>query len=459
MSVNDRIAQQIKRYTKITPTNATGSGIFSFKNGNPIIRFTIAEADAFLLAPETRFQFKLKAFNGTTGRCITQEDAMNLDPKVMADSVIHQLTISSRRYATSIAEQILNYNQLVSIAHPALSSTRDYATQRSHESMAVGKGILNRKELNQDNKKRRDNNSNVASLQHKYIACGNNAGPVITANNFGWDNSVPLYCGMFMSENLDLRLLGGLELEITLSADQAIFNNSDANTYYELSECVLNAPILYKSAQQMSQSMGATSFDFLSFTSLYNVIQSTSATITNKVGLRGALSMVQKFVPVSYLNNPAQKGLASWNVGVKRLTFHRNGQRFPLEYSVETERGTGTPQNEVIKEKNPQVLVNSLSAFENYKDVKHSTITSQNLADVSDNFYFMGVSFDQVSGQGIDLSGGTISTEVDSTLQNQTFDANGESTSVSVIPYGVFTFFLNKETLMIQPNQRITAIE
>ena len=71
----------------------------------------------------------------------------------------------------------------------------------------------------------------------------------------------------------------------------------------------------------------------------------------------------------------------------------------------------------------------------------------------------MGVSFDQVSGQGIDLSGGTISTEVDSTLQNQTFDANGESTSVSVIPYGVFTFFLNKETLMIQPNQRITAIE
>ncbi len=459
MSVNDRIAQQVKRYTKITPTNATGSGVFSFKNGNPIIRFTIAEADAFLLAPETRFQFNLKAFNGTTGRCITAEDTMNLDSKVMASSVIHQLTISSRRYATSIAEQILNYNQLVSIAHPVLSSARDYATQRSHEQLAVGKGIFNRKELNQDNTKRRTNDTNMDALQHKYLAVGNNANPVVSANNGGFDCSIPLYCGMFMSENLDLRLLGGLELEITLSPDQAIFQNADANTYYELSSCVLNAPILYKSASQMSQSQAPTQFEFLSFTSLYNVIQSTSATITNKIGLRGALSMVQKFVPVSYLNNPAQRGLAGWNVGVKRLTFHRNGQRFPLEYSIETERGSGNPQQELIKEKNPQVLLNSLSAFENYKDVKHSTITSQNLANVSDNFYFMGVSFDQVSGQGIDLSGGTISTEVESTLQNQTFGANGESTGVAVVPYGVFTFFLNKETLMIQPNQRIISVE
>ena len=49
MSVNDRIATQIKRYTKVTPSNATGNGIFSFSQGNPIIRFTLAEADAFLL--------------------------------------------------------------------------------------------------------------------------------------------------------------------------------------------------------------------------------------------------------------------------------------------------------------------------------------------------------------------------------------------------------------------------
>ena len=43
MSVNDRIATQIKRYTKITPSNASGDGVFSFTQGNPVIRLSIAE--------------------------------------------------------------------------------------------------------------------------------------------------------------------------------------------------------------------------------------------------------------------------------------------------------------------------------------------------------------------------------------------------------------------------------
>ena len=66
MSVNDRIATQIKRYTKITPSNASGDGVFSFTNGNPVIRLSIAEQDAFLLAPETRLQFKFKVFQDAT---------------------------------------------------------------------------------------------------------------------------------------------------------------------------------------------------------------------------------------------------------------------------------------------------------------------------------------------------------------------------------------------------------
>ena len=171
--------------------------------------------------------------------------------------------------------------------------------------------------------------------------------------------------------------------------------------------------------------------------------------------------MLQKFVPVKYLNNFGQQAgggdvyganaFAGWNVGVKRLTFHRNGQRYPNEYQIITERGDGNNANEVMTQKNPQVQVNSFSAFENYKDVKHTHITSQNLAVARQNNYFLGVSFDQISGQGIDLSGGTISTEVECALQDPADDAQK--------PFGVFTFFLNKNTLVIQPNQRIQSIE
>ena len=214
------------------------------------------------------------------------------------------------------------------------------------------------------------------------------------------------------------------------------------------------------------------SVSFLTWSSLYNVAQSTNATITNKVGLRGALSMVQKFVPIAYLNNWGQQldtssganAFASWNPGVKRLTFHRNGQRFPNEYQIATNRGDGLPIENLPNSKGCQVLINSLSAFQNYKDVKHTHLTSQNLSDLTENNFFLGVSFDQISGQGIDLSGGTISTELESALFDPAKAPLGVSitdrnTQYSQKPFGVFTFFLNKNTLVIQPNQRIQSIE
>ena len=284
----------------------------------------------------------------------------------------------------------------------------------------------------------------------------------------GEDCSIQLYAGMFQSENIDLRLMGGLEIEITLAPDANVFSNAGANTIYELTDCVLNAPLLYKSAQQMAMPSAPSTVEFLTWSNLYNVIQSTNATITNKVGLRGCLSMLQKFVPVKYLNNYGRQAgnngtatttsdidganaFSGWNVGVKRLTFHRNGQRYPNEYQIITERGDLVPALETVNEKNPQVLINSLSAFENYKDVRHTHLTSQNLATRQQNNYFLGVSFDQISGQGIDLTGGTISTEIEASLQDPA--DNG------VKPFGVFTFFLNKNTLVIQPNQRIQSIE
>ncbi len=457
MSVNDRIATQIKRYTKITPSNSAGNGVFGHSNGNPVIRFSIAEQDAFLLAPECRLQFRLKCYTDSARTTAVVNGAnTNLDPRIGAQSLIQTLTISSRRYATSICEQIHNYNQLVSIAHPSLASTRDLFTQKNHEQLSVGQGIINQGQLGQAEEDLTNDRTNMKTLQRKYIQFGG-----AVANNPGRDCSIQLYAGMFQSQNLDLRLLGGLEVEITLAPDSNVFDSATSTTNYTIEDVVLNAPLLYKSAAQMSQPPAPSTLEFLTWSSLYNVLQSTNGTLTNKVGLRGCLSMVQKFVPVAYLNNYGQQAdgnvlnganaFAGWNPGIKRLTFHRNGQRYPNEYQIITERGDGNPAAEVIVEKNPQIIVNSFSSFENYKDVKHSHITSQNLAERQQNNYFLGVSFDQISGQGIDLSGGTISTEVESTLQDPADNV--------AKPFGVFTFFLNKNTLVISPNQRIQSVQ
>jgi hypothetical protein len=465
MSVNDRLASQIKRFTKITPSNASGDGVFSFTKGNNVIRFSIAEQDAFLLAPETRLQFKINCRNAP-GTGIAFNNSTNIDAKIGAQAIIQTLTISSRRYATSICEQIHNYNQLVSIAHPALSSTRDLTTQRNHEQLCVGQGILEADQISDSGQDVILNRKSMKDLQRKYITSTNDAN---VSRKAGFDCSLQLYAGMFMSDNIDLRLFGGLEIEITLAPDSNVFNNATATTQYEINNVILNAPLLYKSSAQMMAGVQPSQVSFLTYSSLYNVVQSTNATVTNKVGLRGALSMVQKFVPIAYLNNfdkqldatAGANAFASWNPGVKRLTFHRNGQRFPNEYQIQTNRGDVLPSENLPNSKGAQVLINSLSAFQNYKDVKHTHLTSQNLTDLQENNFFLGVSFDQISGQGIDLSGGTVSTELESALFDPALVPGKTVLADQYLqkPFGVFTFFLNKNTLVIQPNQRIQSIE
>ena len=449
MSVNDRIATQQKRYVKLTPTN-NSSNEFSYSAGNNILRFSIAEQDAYLLANQTELQFTFKCFTDQTkATTIKQADAFRIDEKIGVEGIIKTLTVSSRRYATSICEQIRDWNQLVSIAKPALSSKRDILTQHSHGNCAVGQGIYNIDEENINKDDLTTERSNDEILQRKFIQCGGNASPQYQ----GWDCSVNLYSGIFLQDKLDLRLFGGLEIEIELGSNVNFFENGNNNLTYSISDVILNCPFLYKSDSELASGVQPSSIQFLTWNSLYNVAQSTDTTITNKVGIRSVLSMIQKFIPVSYINNSAQnaRAFAGWNPGIKRLTYHRNGQRYPLEYEIKTERGDDNPDQEAIHEKNPMVLINSLSAFQNYKDVKHSHLTSQNLDNRSNAPYFLGVSFDQISGQGIDLTGGTISTELVSTLQNPI--GNG------AVPFGVYTFFLNKNTLVIQPNNRIQSIE
>ena len=454
MSVNDALVTQQKRFVKLTPTN-NSSNKWSYTNGNNIIRFSIAEQDAYLLANQVELQFNFKVFRDVAKTTLIKNaDGLNIDEKTGVEGVIQTLTISSRRYATSICEQIRNWNQLVAIAKPALSSKRDVLTQHNHSNGAVGLGVYSRKEEDIDQFSLDNERTYDKHLQRKVYQCEGTP-----AQYEGRDCSINLYSGMFTSmPQLDLRLMGGLEIEIELASDLNFFFNQGLATplatdsvNYELSNVILNCPLLYKNASQLGSGVQPSSMSFLTWSSLYNVAQSTDTTISNKVGMRSVLSMVQKFLPVSHVNNIAQRAFAGYNPGIKRLTFHRNGQRYPLEYEIKTERADGNPDTEAIHEKNPQIMINSLSAFQNYKDIKHSHITSQNLQDRENAPYYIGCSFDQISGQGIDLTGGTVATELVSTLQDP-----ADNTPK---PFGVFTFFLNKNTLVVQPNQRIQSIE
>jgi len=80
LAVNNMVAQQQKRYMKLSPSNS-GTSEFSYSKGNPIIRFSIAEADAFLIGPEVRLNFELKLFTNAGVRPAVAA-TYNLDPQL-----------------------------------------------------------------------------------------------------------------------------------------------------------------------------------------------------------------------------------------------------------------------------------------------------------------------------------------------------------------------------------------
>ena len=88
-------ASQVKRYMRLSPSN--GSGDFSFTNGNPIIRFSVADTAAFLMGKNMRFCGNVKLFRDTATQP-QYNDGANVDRIAGFQSMIQSVSIGSRRY-------------------------------------------------------------------------------------------------------------------------------------------------------------------------------------------------------------------------------------------------------------------------------------------------------------------------------------------------------------------------
>ena len=456
LAVNNMVAQQQKRYMKLSPSNS-GTQSFSYSKGNPIIRFSIAEADAFLIGPEVRLNFELKIFTNAGTRPAVAA-TYNLDPTIGSQALIQSINVSSRRYATSLLESIHNYPRLCSSLFQALHDARDVEFQLHNEQRSVGvghmssggvaNGLLNVGDVN-------------LKADETYLRHGRKGYLYGAGQTNASCHSIRLVAGTFMSQNINLSTggLAGMEVEIHLAPDTSVLFGADANTnsaYYTLSNVSLTAPILYMNPNQLqAQAEGrANTMSFLSWSSLYNVVTSQTASVVNRVGLKRVLCAVQNYIPTSFINNYLHNSGSCYNPGVKRLTFHRNGQRFPLEYEIDVNNANET--TEVAETTlSQQVLRNYLSCFRNYRDVKHSLVVPENLRrytlasnSTELSMYGTGCNFDEVSSQGVDLSTGTFGFVMDSKLWTPGTD-DGSSQS----HYGVYQFYLAKNTIIVQPNR------
>lgn len=451
MSSEDNSVIPEKRFLNISPLN--GSGRYSYSSGNNIVRFEIGSS-GLLSAPEVRYQGTLRCYSDTalTTRVVSTDD-ININPVIGCQSMISDIHISSLRYSSKVLERIDNYPRLCSSLLSAIGGNKnDFDNNLSHEQLSRGLG-------NDDVSQVKNGNY----LHESIIFTESCQGQIVKRGQRKYLQrdftfSMRLICGLLQgSTQIDLDQIGGLVIEIHLANDSNFFFGGDAaNARFEVIDPQLTAPLLTKSLpmEVMSERVKTPVFTFLSFSSLYNVVSSTSSSVVHRMNKRAVLSLFQNLIPVGYINNPAQDSGALYNPQVRTLEYHKDGIQFPLQYTQSSNYQDNVAALQQ-KTNDPQIIRNYLSAFRNFLDIKDSLLSPLTLSPLLDRLglgcYSQGVSFDMVTFAGVPLVNSNITTNLDATLDDPANPGNPTN-------YGLYTFFLEKNSVVVQPDQGVIVV-
>ena len=438
-----------KRYLSIACSNG-GTGTYGHSVGTPQLRFDIAN-QGLLQTQELRLQGTLKiiAKVATGGVAVGNQNTVltndvNVNPYAGVQSFIDNLEISSRVNATRSIEKINNYPMLVSSLMSSLHSKSGYDANLYHEQGSKGVGMTTH-----------NHNSRTVGANPFTIANQTQAQkkPFLQQNGFDFD--LRLIAGMFMGqEEIDLEAIGGLSIVINCNSDDnVLFGGVSGNFRYEIHNPRIIVPVVDKTPQQQmaTKNAGVSNFNFLTFVSLYNTLSSTDQQVVHRINLQSVVSNFQHYIPVSHINNTAQDSIAQYNPAIERLTYLQNGKRTPLEFVLEPEKESNiTASNQLSS--TPQLLLNYLDAYRNFRDVKKScvnpTVSGFTAQTARVGCWGTGCSYDSVGQSGINANGSTLGFEIKSSLDDPLNRGNQT-------PYSVYTFYLCKNQVQVDTNGNV----
>ena len=433
---------------EISPANVASNGIVSYKSGNPVLQFIIGEQERLLLGQSVRLCGKFRAKKGqgdTEADYVLSTDVVNINGRGGIYNCIDQLVLKSQATHQTI-EHIRHYNRFCQTFIPVLNSLEDQNGHLSESALVLP-------------------NTHIAKQSVLDIPSQRNTGNAFCAH---------LPCGLFNGANqIPLsqdKGIGGLLVEIHLAPDENVFYASDgagntiSNTFYELFDVSLVAEAVNPSPEQLkSMSSKGSTMEYNSISSYYSSINSTNSTINFNLGLSRVLGVFCNFLGARDINNLSYNSMATGPIikndtgvgqlgqgNIDQIVFTKGGTRFPLEYNVDTvqkDQSTNSVPD-------PQVIRNFLSGLRPYSKLGKSGISPNNTFQSKHNnavavnspydtadggqVYGVGVSYDGISGDGVDFS------RQNWGLQMQTgLDTNK--------PTAVFVFVHSKQTLVFNP--------
>tara|TARA_R110001599_G_scaffold124469_2_gene297166 strand:- start:98 stop:1393 length:1296 start_codon:yes stop_codon:yes gene_type:complete len=375
-----------------------------------------------------------------------------IDPRTGINSCVDFLTIQSLEGSTY--EQIKNYNRMTSSILPLQESIKSYLN--GGVNMTYGA---------------------VGKRQQQGRMCD-------TTINF----SLPLLAGFLQGAPIDLQLVRGLRITLTLASDLFVLNNNfwsngianggtaDSGAFYELSDVNMSYELEVPDAAGQAAMVANTSgsWDYNCYSSFYQVVQSTDMNAVMNVNTSRTIGTIMNLIPSQFLNNysynsnwatklltPNAAGRLTNQLNLEELTFTKGGLRIPLDFEIRTleeeREGVATSQKN-FEELNAIRNVWAMSSF--MKSLR--TELSLNLNDqISGEARFtdsmtendavsvnnIGVKYDGITANGLNFKG----TPLGLRLQSQ------PPSGVALQPHSLFAYVYHKNTIMFQ-NGRVSVM-
>jgi hypothetical protein len=413
---------------QIMPSNQPSGG-YSYKNGYPIINFSIARGSRFLDGKSIRFNGSLTLRNSAGNPIINKitdppavpistasdVNGIALSNNLGISSLISQITIATNDNQTM--DTVRNYNRVLLSKRSVLNSQSDYDSMLTQY------------------------DPTISSRSFNGAYCSNNT------VNF----SIPLSNGL-LNKKIPLDKVGGVNISLELASDASVISgyniyvdpdpnfavpiiatNPGSGAYYTLNNVSLSCNLIDYDPTQKLPAEGSISFDAIS--SLYSVVNSSNQTIAFNLGNSNVKSVSHIFTKTNQLNdygvNGFQMSNLKNNVGdavINQVSFLKNGVLFPLQYELDNAVAGNDNRPQSVYDIQ---FINSISSYSTLNhclmspqtnfglntglNIDNTPVVSQTLADPLVRVFGLGVLMDSF-GAGVDFKNSQYSLNITSNL-------------------------------------------
>ena len=420
---------------------------FSFKNGNPLINFSIARGG--MLDPSSiRFNYSLKIQQATSQ---TQSPAQLLLPnnndakgtgtainikmneRVGSMAVVDVLTLSvlDGQSQNTTLESIRSSPRYLASVVPVSHSIEDMNSYMSVLTLNASRTEITSNMVN-----------NVVGCSQQF-----------------------LQSGLLNSQNLIPTHLFGMSVSLQLIPDAMLLSGADGNnTFYEITDCSLTFNMLNPTDDMAKMLAGQQNqqFTYNSVNTVYNTINSGNSFTNINWGLNNVKSVFSNFLPATSVNNYAVDSLATPELEVSastpaivdRVSFSRGGLLFPITEELDV-KVSSTEDRCLVP-----VLKNGISAIIPFTRLGHSLVSPSTQIDINAqtnassnssilplvNTTIGGVQPTSITNIGCSMDSFS---EYGVSFASDTYGFSFKSNHTSAYPVGVFSFAVARNRLMV----------